>query len=81
MLNFCKKLNVYIANSRVGEDLGKGEKTCKDTSVVDYLLLSSSLFLIIQEFKIEEFEQLYSDCHYMIHVVFQGSINTCSLFI
>ena len=28
LLNLCKKTNIYIANSRVGEDKGVGEKTC-----------------------------------------------------
>ena len=55
--------NKYIANSRVGDDNGIGEKTCKDKSVVDYLLLSSQLFPLIKQFKIEDFIPLYSDCH------------------
>ncbi|CAG2257605.1 unnamed protein product [Mytilus edulis] len=43
LLNCCKKLNMYIANSRIGVDKGVGKTTCKNTSVVDYLLLSSKL--------------------------------------
>jgi len=31
LLNLCKKMNIHcIANSRVGDDNGIGEKTCKD---------------------------------------------------
>ncbi|CAG2201848.1 unnamed protein product [Mytilus edulis] len=43
LLNCCKKINMYIDNSRIGVDKGVGKTTCKNTSVVDYLLLSSKL--------------------------------------
>ena len=42
------------------------KKTCKDSSVVDYLKLSSNMFPIITKFEIEEFLPLYSDCHCML---------------
>ena len=68
-MSLCKKLNLYIANSRVGADKGVDAKTCKDVSVVDYLIMSSKLFPFVKEFKIKDYEQLYSDCHYLIHSV------------
>ena len=73
LLNFCKKLNLYIANSRVGVDKGIGKKTCKSTSVVDYLLLSSKLFSIVKEFEIQDFNPLISDVHNAIHIIFKST--------
>lgn len=72
-MSLCKKLNLYITNSRVGADKGVGAKTCKDVSVVDYLIMSSKLFPFVKELKIEDFEQLYSDCHCLIHFVVHAS--------
>ena len=37
-LNLCKKVKIYIANSRVGDDSGIGAKMCKGKTVVYYLL-------------------------------------------
>ena len=74
LLNLCKKLNIYIANSRVGDDKGVGYKTCKDISVVDYLLLSSKLFPLVETFRIEDFVPLYSDCHCMIKFSFRSVV-------
>ena len=36
LLDFCRKNNIYIVNGRVGKDGLVGERTCKDTSLVDY---------------------------------------------
>ena len=37
LLDFCKKMNIYIGNSRLnGNDKTVGKKTCKDVSLVDY---------------------------------------------
>ena len=66
LLELCKNNNLYIMNSRIGSDRNIGEKTCKDSSVVDYLILSSNMFPIITKFEIEEFLPLYSDCHCML---------------
>ena len=43
------------------------ERTCKDATVVDYLILSSSLFNLITNIEIDEFVPLYSDCHCCLH--------------
>ena len=53
LLNSFKKVNIYIAYPRVGADSGIGAKTCKDKTVVDYLFLSSKLFPLIKQFKID----------------------------
>ncbi|CAG2250620.1 unnamed protein product [Mytilus edulis] len=59
LLDMCKKTNVYIANSRLGSDIGIGRTTCKDISVIDYLLLSSKLFSLVDEFEILDFVPLF----------------------
>ncbi|CAG2212881.1 unnamed protein product [Mytilus edulis] len=74
LLNVCKRNNMYIANSRVGNDKGIGKKTCNDTSVIDYLLLSSNLFPVVKEFDIMEFDPLVSDVHCQLHVVIQAPV-------
>ena len=63
LLDMCKRNNLYIVNSRLGSDKGIGEKTCNDSSVVDYLILSSKLFTIVEIFSIDDFNPLFSDCH------------------
>ena len=64
-----KKLNLYIANSRVGLDRGIGKGTCKNRSVIS----SSSLFPFIQEFDINDFNPILSDIHNSMHI----SLKTC----
>ena len=46
---------------RQGENVGK--ITCYDVSVVDYLILSSDLFRMTKNFKVEEFNHILSDVH------------------
>jgi hypothetical protein len=59
--SFCHiKYTLYIANSRIGSDANIGERTYKDATVVDYLILSSNLFSLITNFEIDEFVPLYS---------------------
>ncbi|CAG2212337.1 unnamed protein product [Mytilus edulis] len=64
-------INNY-ANSRLGSDIGIGRTTCKDISVIDYLLLSSKLFSLVDEFEILDFVPLFSDVHNAIHIVFKS---------
>jgi hypothetical protein len=68
-----KKHNLYIANTRVGLDRGIGKRTCKNRSVIDYLISSSSLFPFIQEFDINDFNPILSDIHNSVHI----SLKTC----
>ena len=68
-----KKHNLYIANTRVGLDRGIGKRTCKNRSVIDYLISSSNLFPFIQEFDINDFNPILSDIHNSVHI----STKTC----
>ncbi|CAG2190028.1 unnamed protein product [Mytilus edulis] len=75
LLELCRKNNLYIANSRVGSDKDIGEKTCNDSSVVDYLIISSMLFPLIFYFEIADFIPLYSDCHSFINFRLQATFS------
>ncbi|CAC5425315.1 unnamed protein product [Mytilus coruscus] len=67
---------LYIDHKGVGDDKGVGARTCKDISVVDYLILSSQLFPLLKKFAIAEFELLFSDCHSVLCFEFQASLLT-----
>jgi hypothetical protein len=56
-----------VVNSRIGSDLGVGKKTCKDISVVYYLIVSSHLFAVISDFSILDFNPITSNVHNIIH--------------
>jgi len=52
----------------VGKDGLVGERTCKDTSLVDYFLASSKLFSNISEFEVLKFSPMFSDVHRQLHI-------------
>ena len=52
LVELCKRCSLYIANGRVYKDKFIGGSTCKDTSLVDYLILSSNLFHILADFEV-----------------------------
>ena len=68
LLDFCRKNNIYIVNGRVGKDGLVGERTYKDTSLVDYFLASSKLFPNISEFEVLKFSPMFSDVHRQLHI-------------
>ena len=76
LLNFCKGNSLFIANSRCAKDRDIGAVTSNNTAVVDYLLLSPTLFSSIKEFEIADFILLFSDIHCGIHVNFHGRVTT-----
>jgi hypothetical protein len=63
LIELCKKNNIYFVNSRVGNDKYIGNVTCNNTSVVDYLLLSSNMLTDLNTFQVEDFNPLFSDVH------------------
>jgi hypothetical protein len=67
LLELCKRCNLFIGNDRLFSDQGIGRTTCKDASLVDYLLLSPSFFDIITDFEIVEFDSMFSYVHNRIH--------------
>ncbi|CAG2255513.1 unnamed protein product [Mytilus edulis] len=75
LLDFCKKLNIYIGNSRLnGNDKSVGKKTCKDVSLVDYFLLSSNAFPTVKSFDVLDFNPLYSDVHCGLSVYLHSNV-------
>ena len=63
LFELCKSCDLYIANGRFGHDRFLGSKACKCTTVVDYVILSPSLFPFISEFEVLPFDPIISDAH------------------
>ena len=69
LIELCKRCSIYIANGRLSNDKNIGKTKCKDASLVDYLLLSSSLFdqIWICEFDVIDYNPMFSDAHNRLH--------------
>ena len=63
LIDFCVCQSLLIANGRVGRDVGLGKLTCKDASLVDYLIMSPTLFHRIEDFYVDNFDECLSDVH------------------
>jgi hypothetical protein len=63
LIDFCISQRLLIMNGRVGRDAGVGKMTCKNASVVDYMLGSPSLFPRITDFFVNDFDECLSDVH------------------
>ena len=68
LLDICKSFNLYIANGRLGDDRSLGTQTCRGSTVVDYAILSPSVFNMVNDFRILPFDPLLSDVHSGIHI-------------
>ena len=62
LIEMCQNCSIYIVNSRRGNDKGIGRRTCKDSSIVDYVIVSSRLFTVISEFDVIDFDPLVIRC-------------------
>ena len=62
-LDFCKNINLFILNGRIGCDRDQPHLTCKNSSTVDYFISSANILPNILDFRILEFSPLYSDAH------------------
>ena len=63
LLDLCIACDLYIGNGRLGQDRLLGCKTCKGVLVVDYVILSPSLFQNVSDFAVLPFEPMISDAH------------------
>ena len=63
LVDFCKSQRMLIVNGRVGDDKDVGKTTCKNTSVVDYMIASVNLFPSFVNFAVLDFERCISDVH------------------
>ena len=60
LLDFCKYIDVFILNGRIGEDKAIGKFTCKNVSVVDYIITSPVYLKNITNLQVLEFNKLLS---------------------
>ncbi|CAG2188947.1 unnamed protein product [Mytilus edulis] len=62
LIEFCKNNNMFILNGRFGKD-SIGRMTCKNKSVVDYIICTCNVLENILDFEVQEFCRLFSDVH------------------
>jgi hypothetical protein len=58
-----------MVNGRVGTDGGIGSLTCKNSSVVDYAVVSYDIFALVEDFAVLEFDNVFSDVHCPIELM------------
>ena len=76
LISFCKSLQLMLCNGRVGSDINVGDLTCKNASIVDYVIVSPDLLNCLLSFHIFDFNELYSDVHCPLNVVFKISCDS-----
>ena len=69
LIELCICQELLIVNGRVRNDKGKGKLTCKNTSLVDYVIASPCIFPNLTYFDIEDFDHLLSDVHCAIYTI------------
>ncbi|CAG2217207.1 unnamed protein product [Mytilus edulis] len=80
LIDFCKRNNLYIGNGRLpGKDFLIGEKTCKNVSLIDYILFSSHVFSLFKSFYVSEFNPLFSDVHSSLCFKFHATVNNFTI--
>jgi hypothetical protein len=68
LIEMCNKLPVVILNGRKGDDNNVGKHTSTGGSVIDYALVSPSLFSRVCNFKVHDFNAMFSDKHSAIEI-------------
>ena len=71
LLEFCRMNHFYIINGRSKGD-AEGNLTCRNASVVDYCICSSSLLPALKDFVVKDFSALLSDVHCPIIATFKS---------
>ncbi|VDI39356.1 Hypothetical predicted protein [Mytilus galloprovincialis] len=80
LIDFCKRNNLYIGNGRLpGKDFLIGEKTCKNVSLIDYILFSSHVFSLFKSFYVSEFNPLFSDVHSSLCFKLHATVNNFTI--
>ena len=64
LLDLCRRCGIFICNGRIFSDRNIGCNTCRDSSVVDYLIAHPNMFDIITDCVIEDFNPMFSDSFY-----------------
>ena len=84
LIELCKNLGILIVNGRLSNDRKKGKLTCRQASVVDYIICSPVLYSNIVFFDVVEFNPLFSDvhnaleCHIKIRDVIDSHVDVLS---
>jgi hypothetical protein len=64
LLDLCRSLELFFVNGRVGTDRGIDQPTCNNSnSVIDYALISPTLFRSVIDFNVLTFDPILSDIH------------------
>ena len=72
LIDMCRSLNSHMLNGRYGADNEIGKPTCKNSSTVDYVIISEKLSEIISDFDILEFDGTLSDIHCPVYAAFKS---------
>ena len=81
LLECCKRCGLFICNGRIFTDRTIGRNTCKDSSIVDYLIVHPSMFDFISYFKVEDFNPMtmFSDVHCRLSfTLLFNTLNKCN---
>ena len=70
ILELCKSLGIYIVNGRISEDKYIGSVTTSKNTLIDYVIVSPSLFSHISYFNVANFDPILSDIHCPVVVYF-----------
>lgn len=77
LLSLCQGLDIFIANGRLDQDKFIGHSTCRNTTLVDYCIMSPDLFGVVSHFEILPFDPILSDVHNAVFVEFCGKSHDC----
>ena len=71
LIKLCRSLDMLIMNGGFGKDVNVGNKTCKNSSTVDYIIIAPSCIESILDFEILDFNPLISDVHCPVYADFK----------
>ena len=72
LLDICNSTDIRIVNGRMGEDAGSGNMTFMNAngeSVIDYVLMSSELFKLIDNFIVHDFYSFSSHSPIQVNLI------------
>ena len=75
LVDFCKSNGLVILNGRAFNDKSVGKYTCKNTSVIDYVISSVHSCRLFSSFAVNEFCPLMSDIHCALTFSLDFSVN------
>ena len=68
LIDFCISQRLLIVYGRVGRDAALGKLTCKNASLVDYVIASPCVFPCICDLCVGDFDECLSDIHCPVFV-------------